>query len=139
MKIAIYLISVLLVFSCQFKEEKVLKDLINGKNDLWRVVLIGQDRNDSSRVFYRINSDNSFNEISFLRSGKFIQYDSNPDVIDWHKWKLINDSIFEFGYVKLRINSLTDSLALFGNIKRPQDSLRLLKVSIENGRFTNYR
>ena len=125
MRIAFRLLIILLIPSCKSKEEKIL---INGNNDLWRVVQDGQYRSDSSLKFFKLNSDNTFTELY-----------SNPDILNWHKWEQVNDTIFKFAYIDHRIVTLTDSIALFGNIKRPQDTLALLRVKIHSGAFTSYR
>jgi hypothetical protein len=65
--------------------------------------------------------------------------DSHLDVLNWRKWKQINDSMFQIAHIDHRLISLTDTLVLFGNMKRPQDSIRLLRVKIQNNAFTSYR
>jgi hypothetical protein len=135
MRVAIYLTTLLLVASCKSKEEKIL---VNREHDLWRVIQQGQYRSDSSLKFYKLNSDNTFNEIYFF-DNKFTELNSNPDVLNWRKWKQISDSTFQIAHIDHRLLSLTDTLALFGNIKRPQDSIRLLRVKIQNDTFTSYR
>lgn len=112
--------------------------LINGRSDLWRVVQTDQVRRDSVLEFYKLNSDGSFNEID-IRNGKIEEYDSNPDVLNWHTWQLPNDSIFEIADIRFRVVNLTDSITLFQNIKRPQDSLRLVRVKVINGAVTKYQ
>jgi hypothetical protein len=135
MRLINFLTILFLITSCKSKEERIL---INGNDDLWRVIQNGQNRTDSSLAFFKFNSDNTFNELYFI-DNKFTEIDSNPDVVDWHKWEQINDSIFKVAYIEHRIISLSDSFALLGNIKRIQDTLALLRVKIKNGMFTNYR
>ncbi len=134
MRVIYYGFLLFLIISCKSRKERIL---INGTHDLWRVVQNGETRSDSSVFFFRINSDNSFNEVAF-RSKNLKDIDSNPDVHNWHKWKVINDSTFEIGKIPHRIIYLSDTFSLFVNIKRPQDSLRLLRVKIQDNRFTNY-
>lgn len=89
-------------------------------------------------VFYRLNSKNTFKEIYFFNN-QFKEMDSNPDVLNWHKWKQVNDSTFQIAYINYRLFNLSDSLAVFGNIKRPQDTIRLLKVKVQGDVFASYR
>ena len=124
-----------MIISRKSKEERIL---INGNNDLWRIIQKGQNRNDSSLAFFKFNSDHTFNELYFI-DNQFKEKDSNPDVVNWHKWEQTNDSTFKVAYIEHRIISLSDSFALLENIKRSQDTLALLRVKIKNGTFTNYR
>ncbi len=135
MRLINFLIILLLITSCKSKRENIL---INGSNDLWRVIQNGQNRNDSSLAFFKFNSDNTFTELYFI-DNQFQEIDSNPDVANLHKWEEINDSTFKVAHIEHRIINLSDSFALFGNIKRPQDTLALLRVKFKNGMFINYR
>ncbi|MES2430761.1 MAG: hypothetical protein V4556_07465 [Bacteroidota bacterium] len=134
MRFSIYLTILLLIASCKSKEEKFL---INGNNDMWRVVQQGQHRIDSSLEFFKFNSDNTFDEIYFL-DNKFKKMDSNPDILNWHKWQQVSDSIFKIAHIEFRVITLMDSFAQFGNIKRQQDTLTLLRKKILKGSFTSY-
>jgi hypothetical protein len=135
MRLIVIIKIVLLTASCKSSNENIL---INRTDDLWRVIQQGEYRSDSALAFFRFNSDNTFDELYF--DGKqFKEMDSNPDVLNWHKWQQVNDSIFEVAYVEHRLISLTDSLVVFINVKMPRDTLALLRVKTLNGSFTSYR
>ena len=113
--------------SCNSKNEEIL---INKKKELWHVVQKGKTRNIASQSYFRFNKDHTYKEIYFFYN-KFKNIDSNPDIINHHKWKIFNDSILEIAFIKYRIIVLNDSLGSFVNIKRPFDTILLKKFFIK--------
>ncbi|OJW37258.1 MAG: hypothetical protein BGO54_11635 [Sphingobacteriales bacterium 46-32] len=117
-------IPILLLLSCS---NRIEKKLVNTELDIWHVIQHGSVRRDSSLRYYRFNKNNSYDEIYFF-DNKFKIISSNPDVKNYHKWAIVNDSLITISFLDYKILLLNDSLVNFVSIKRPTDSLFLKKV-----------
>lgn len=111
------------IVSCQSGPDRIF---INSQNDLWHIVQNGQFRTDSSTLFLRFKKNGKYEDLTKI-GDDFKSTESHPDILNYHKWKVLNDSVVSIASIKYRINiSNEDSIRLF-NIKRIQDTLLLKK------------
>lgn len=123
----------LILFSCK---NAIQQKLINEANTLWRISHSSKLSLDSSNIFYRFHS-NKLDEVMYF-DNEFKKMNSNPDIINWQKWNIVNDSIIRFSWSDHKILELNDSIAVFLNMKRTTDTLFLRKILINWMEWTQW-
>ena len=109
-------------------ENFVERTLINDSKTLWRVSH-KEAWSDSTNYFYKFYSK-EFDEIIYS-DNKYQKVNSNPDILNWKKWSVINDSMMRFAWIDHKILKLTDSMIVLLNIKRNSDTMFLKKILIK--------
>jgi len=124
-RINVIIAVMLLIASCK---KGIDNHLFRDDANIWRVIQITTKRNDSSNYFYKFNKYGSYEEL-YCEKNKFKQINSNPDVRNFRKWELTNDSIIKIAYIPFKILYLNDSIGCFLNIKKTHDTLRIINCT----------
>lgn len=97
--------------------------------NVWRVIQLTKGGNNSSPIFLKFKSNNTYEELEYVNN-EFKQINSNPDIKDYHKWEMVNDSIIKIAFIPFKIIFLNDSIGKFLNVRRPQDTLLIKNYKI---------
>ncbi len=64
-----------------------------------------------------------------LRNSKFVDPNLSSDVINYKKWRIINDSTISIYLIPYNVEILNDSLFIGVNKKHNDDTIKLIKIN----------